>query len=149
MEIRIIEHGWSSEDCDCLQAELVDRMEQLINEPASEVTLSQLVEVVNHVFSLLPIRFDQKRQDGYLHDVTERYPNWQEQVELLQVEQALLYEDLREIRSLLEAGSDSERTLTAAAPQILDWIARMRRHDREELRLSQLAMNLDVGGQEG
>lgn len=149
MEIRIIEHGWSGLDCDCLQAELVDRMEQLIDEPPSEEVLTQLVEVVNHVFSLLPVQFDQKREDGYLQHVTERFPNWHEQVELLQVEQALLYEDLREIRNTLESGSDSEATLTSTAPQIQDWIARLRRHDQEEVRLSQVAMNLDVGGQSG
>lgn len=150
MEIRMFDiQEWPSGDCDHLQAELIDRMEQLIQEERSEEAHTQLVDVVNHVFSLLPAQFDQKREDGYLHDVTEKFPSWHEQVELLRIEQALLYEDLREIRDTLEAGSDSAQTITSVVPLIRDWISRMRRHDREELRLSQVAMNLDVGGQSG
>lgn len=136
-------------DCDQLQAELVEKFVCLVSEEPTDGLHFELVDLANQLFSLLPVQFDLKRSEGYLHDVTDKFPNWNEQVELLKIEQALLYEDLREIRDQLEAGVDSETTVVTIAPMIQDWVSRLRRHDKEERKLSQVAMNLDVGGQSG
>jgi len=73
-------------------------------------------------------------------------PNWDTQVQAVGIEQAFLYEDLREIRDQLEQADDSSDEVEALIPPIKEWIDRMQTHDQNERRLRQFAVNLDVGG---
>src|SRR4051812_32752453 len=110
------DQGGVATDSTEIYTQLIERLGTLVRAEPSENVYNELVDAVNQLFALLPIQFDQKGSDGYLHEVTERYPSWDEQVELLQIEQAMLYEDLREIRDKLELGTDAVMTLSSVAP---------------------------------
>jgi hypothetical protein len=131
------------------QTDLVEELRQLTEDEPTETTQAQLRAAVNELFSLLPVQFEFKSCDDYLGDVTDEYPNWDTQVRTLRVEQALLYEDLREIRDRLEEGDSAPSTSITLMPLIKDWVCRLQTHETEERRLSQIAANLDVGGQDG
>ncbi len=130
------------------ETELVEALRHLSEMEPTETTRAQLVTAVNQLFSLLPIQFEMKACDDYLAEVTDEFPNWDTQVRTLRVEQALLYEDLRDIRDRLADADSTQAAEAALIPVIKDWVHRLQMHEKEERRLSQVAANLDVGGQD-
>lgn len=128
---------------DFWETELLDQLGELLSRSPTEEIRPQLTEIVGQLFTLLPLQFDAKTcEEDYLQEVLDEFPNWQGQVKALQMEQAFLYEDLRDIRNRLH---DNE-PLHALFPVLGDWIERLYKHEAEEHRLSQLAVNLDLGG---
>jgi hypothetical protein len=107
-----------------------------------------MLSVVNELFLLLPVQFDAKTCDEYLRDVIDEFPNWDPQVQALWIEQAFLYEDLREIRDHLEQAENTPEDAGRLIPEVREWLARLENHDREERRLRQLAVNFEPGGQQ-
>jgi hypothetical protein len=128
---------------DFWETELLDQLKEFLGRPPTEEFRPELTEVVSQLFTLLPLQFDAKTcEEDYLQEVLDEFPNWQAQVKTLQMEQAFLYEDLREIRDQLRDGAP----LHVLFPVLAEWIERLYKHEAEEHRLSQLAVNLDLGG---
>jgi hypothetical protein len=128
--------------------ELVHELHQLMDSEPTENTRLRMLSVVNELFSLLPVQFDAKTCDEYLRDVIDQFPNWDPQVQALWIEQAFLYEDLREIRDHLEQADDTPQDVDRLIPEVREWLVRMENHDHEERRLRQLAVNFEPGGQQ-
>lgn len=62
------------------------------------------------------------------------------------MEHAFLYEDLRQLRETLHDGSAYQAAVPRALQRSADWIAKMKLHEEEERRLTQVATNLEIGG---
>jgi len=128
---------------DFWESELLDQLRELLGRQATEDIRPQLLDAVNQLFTLLPLQFDAKAtEEQYLQEVLDEFPNWHGQVNALQIEQAFLYEDLRDIRDQLR----DDAPLNGLIPAIGEWLERLHKHEAEEQRLSQLAINLDLGG---
>lgn len=128
--------------------ELAEELHQLMEGDPTENTRVRMLSVVNELFALLPVQFDAKTCDDYLRDVIHEFPNWDPQVQALWIEQAFLYEDLRELRNHLEEADDTPEDAARLIPEIREWLTRLENHDREERRLRQLAANFEPGGQD-
>ena len=137
-----------STEIDRWTEELSDELRHLLDGTITDTTRLRMLSVVNQLFALLPVQFDAKTCDDYLRDVVHEFPNWDPQVQALWIEQAFLYEDLREIRTHLERADDSVASLNDLIPETRDWLDRLQKHDEEECRLRQLAVNFEPGGEE-
>lgn len=130
------------------EVELVNELQQRLDEAPSDVDQERLLEIVDELFSILPVRFEFDDCNGYLHEVTDEFPNWEGQVQALFMEQAHLYERLRDIRNELRRIDDSERVRTAMVHWLKVWTECLLLHESEERRLRQIAVNFDPGGQD-
>lgn len=125
---------------------LMGELRELLGDPPSELTRRAMAVVLDALFELLPARFDGEESDGYLSGVTRRFPHWQDQVDALRIEHALLYEELRDVRASVEDSKGFGRSPERIMQGVGDWMDRVRTHEREERRLVQLATNLTLGG---
>ena len=130
------------------EAGLLYEMQQLLDAPPEQEDRERLAVIVDDMFALLPLRFEFDDCEGYLHEVTEEFPNWDGQVQALFMEQALLYEQLRDIRGELHQAEDSMRMRTATLHWLKVWTECLLLHQAEERRLRQIAVNFDPGGQD-
>jgi len=148
MSISTDPQSYSPQELASLEQQLLDELQHRLGEAPTPDTPRYLTDLLDHLFTVLPFRFDMKEKSGYLADVTKKFPNWQDQVDALRLEHALLYEDLRGLR----ASVDDERRYREEAPRVMQrivsWMERLQKHDTEERRLTQLAANLMLGGEE-
>jgi hypothetical protein len=132
-------HELSMEQLDAAEGELIQQISRLSHEPLSTASRAELMEALDELFRLLPQRFDLKEAGGYLSDVVVELPEQRPHVEQLWIEQALLYEDLREIRERLRDVSDLAAAEDWVSGSLRDWLARLRQHEEQEARLSEEA----------
>lgn len=118
-----------------------------LSEPPTPESRREISAILDLLFELLPARFQMEEAGGYLADVTRRFPNWQEQVDSLRIDHAILYENLRDLRKAIDGEPVSQRAARRLNDKIGEWMHRLRNHEREERRLSQLVMNLEIGGE--
>ena len=130
------------------QAELVLRLQQVLDGSPEEDRHQDLLPIVDELFLLLPVRFELDDSDGYLHEVTDEFPSWDGQVQTLFMEQAILYERLREIRNELRRPDSSAKVRTAMMHWLKVWTECLLLHEAEERRLQQIAANFEPGGQD-
>jgi hypothetical protein len=133
----------SLENLDQIERELVRRLHQLVGQPDNEATRTQMAAAIQQLFGLLPLQFDKRTCEDYLSDEAPASAAWASQVTALRVQQAFLYEDLRDLRQQLERGP-AAAVLPTVKPLLRDWLQRLAQHEQEERRLSQLAINLDL-----
>lgn len=122
-----------------IEEELLEDVCTLACQKLTERTRDQLVSSINELFVLLPTQFGRKEAGGYLHEVLEEYPEWKRQIGTLWIEQALLYEDLREIRDHLEDVENVEAAQSWVSLKIREWGESYRRHVRQEEHFKQAA----------
>lgn len=132
----------SAAQIDALESELTAEIMDLSHEPLTAAAHAQLIQALDDLFRLLPQRFDLKEADGYLSDVVEEFPEHRRHVEQLRIEQALLYEDLREIRERLRDVSNLGAAQTWISASLHEWIARLQHHEEQEARLSDQASHV-------
>jgi len=125
---------------------LLGDLREVLSLPPGPHTRPELVALLTRLFELLPQQFAMKEQGGYLSEVTERFPNWQDQVDALRIEHAFLYEDLRSLRNDVDDPMRFRAAKESTMARIAEWMDRFRNHELEERRLAQLGMNLEIGG---
>lgn len=118
---------------------LLGDLHQILSEPVSSHTRPNLVAVLDLLFTMLPSRFDLEESSGHLAAVLDQFPNWHDQVEMLRIEHALLYEELRDLRQALDGEAPYEPVSEEVIHRIRTWMDRLRNHEREERRLTLLA----------
>lgn len=134
-------------DYTALEHILLGDLRDLLNGPANAESCKWLLAVLNSLLDTLPRAFDLKEEDGYLHVVIERFPNWQTRVDELHRQYQALHEKLWELREQIIR----ERPFVAIADQVRcelrDWMNGLIAHHRDENRLVQDAFAVEIGGE--
>lgn len=124
---------------------LLGDLRDLLEEPADGETHKWLVAVLDALLKTLPREFDLEDEDGYMSDVLERYPNWTRQVERLHREHDDLFTTLKMLRGRLTRPEEFAPIANRVSRDLRDWMLSLQAHNRNEVRLLQTAMNLEVG----
>ncbi|MEZ6059561.1 MAG: hypothetical protein R3C19_04295 [Planctomycetaceae bacterium] len=124
---------------------LVGDLRDLLEDPIDDDNLRWIHAVVDALLDSLPVEFELKRQGGYLREVLERHPNWLCHVATLESQHRRLCRHLRELRNRLSDPDHVEETARVLSLELKAWMDNFDAHNRQERRLMQTAMNLEVG----
>jgi hypothetical protein len=124
---------------------LLGDLRDVLEEPADRESRRWLVAILDALLETLPKEFDLEDADGYMSEVLERYPNWSPQVERLHRDHDLLFFKLKELRGRIERDTWIAPIANEVRRDLHDWILNLIAHNRNENRIVQTAMNLEVG----
>jgi hypothetical protein len=124
---------------------LLGDLRDLLEEPADAENRRWLLAVLDGLLETLPREFDLEDEDGYMSEVLERFPNWARQVERLHHDHDQLFAKLKELRGRIDRGSWIAPIANEVRRDLRSWILTIVAHNRNETRLVQTAMNLEVG----
>jgi hypothetical protein len=122
---------------------LLGDLRDLLDQPVPDQ--AWLVAILDALLDTLPREFDLEEEDGYLTEVLENYPAWSPEVDELQSEHAMLFAMLKQLRAKIAAQSSFAALAQDVRDGLREWILTLVAHNRNENRLLQTAMNLDVG----
>jgi hypothetical protein len=125
---------------------LLGDLRDLLEEEPSEQSSKWLVAILDTLVDTLPRELAIKSRDGYLEDVLEAQPNWEAQVEQLHEEYKLLCVRLEAFRDQLVSRTPYSSIAAQLREDLSEWMMALRNHHRQETRLLQTAVNLEVGG---
>lgn len=117
---------------DLWEAELHHELQRLADTPLTADNRTHLTTVVHFLFSLLPVQFDLKYR--HVPDFDQFTCERQADLQALRMEQAFLYEELREIHLELQA-ANSETGLATITAQIRRWLRRLETYESAERQL--------------
>jgi hypothetical protein len=124
---------------------LLGDLRDLLEEPADAENRKWLLAVLDALLDTLPREFDLEDEDGYMSEVLERYPNWSFQVDRLHREHEQVFAKIKELRERIAHGHWIAPIANEVRRDLRDWILTLVAHHRNETRLVQTAMNLEVG----
>jgi hypothetical protein len=124
---------------------LLGDLRDLLEDPIDDENLRWIHAVVDVLLDTLPVEFELKRQGGYLREVLERHPNWLCHVTTLESQHRRLCRKLRELRNRLTDFAEMDEATRLLRLELQDWMNGFDAHNRQEVRLLQTAMNLEVG----
>ena len=138
-DARLLEHYTS------LEYILLGDLRDVLEEATDPESRRWLVAVLDALLEMLPREFDLEDADGYMSEVLERYPSWNNQVERLHREHDVLFVKLKELRGRLDCDAWMGPIVNDVCREIREWTLTLIAHRRSENRLVQTAMNLEVG----
>lgn len=124
---------------------LLGDLRDLLEEPPDFENRKWLLAVLDALLETLPREFDLEDEDGYMNEVLERFPNWTGQVDRLHRDHEQLFGKLKELRGRIGRGSWIAPIANEVRRDLRDWVLTITAHNRNETRLVQTAMNLEVG----
>jgi hypothetical protein len=124
---------------------LLGDLRDLLEDPVDAENRRWLLAVLDALLETLPREFDLEEEDGYMSEVLERFPNWMQQVERLQRDHEQLFAKLKELRGRIAGGNWLAPIANEVRRDLREWILTIVAHNRNETRLVQTAMNLEVG----
>jgi hypothetical protein len=124
---------------------LLGDLRDVLDETPDAESRRWLIAVLDALLDTLPREFDLEDTDGYMSEVLERYPSWNKQVDRLHREHDVLFTKLKELRGRLDCDSWIAPIANEIRRDIRDWTLTLIAHRRNETRLVQTAMNLEVG----
>jgi hypothetical protein len=124
---------------------LLGDLRDVLEEPADRESRRWLIAVLDALLETLPREFDLEDADGYMSEVLERYPSWASQVDRLHGDHESLFGKLKELRGRIERDTWIAPFADEVRRDLRDWILKLIAHRRNETRLVQTAMNLEVG----
>lgn len=104
-----------------------------------------MLTILDALLETLPAQFDLREQGGYMTDVLEAFPYWENEVEQLRSEHGTLCTTLQDLRNRVNAGSQYKQVAEVVRTELASWIQCLRNHNRHECRLFQNAVNLEIG----
>lgn len=104
-----------------------------------------LLTILDALLESLPAQFSLKEQGGYMTEVLEAFPYWENEVERLRSEHTPLVETLSDLRERVATGSEYKQVAQIVRDDLADWMERLMKHNSTECRLYQTAINLEVG----
>ncbi|MFN0195263.1 MAG: hypothetical protein ACKVT0_00845 [Planctomycetaceae bacterium] len=131
----------------CLELEylLLGDLRDLLEDPPSDMTRRWMLVVLDALLETLPRGIHLKEQDGYLADVIEAFPNWSDQVDALRREHDILFGKLRRLRERIIHRTHFADIAADTRSDLKEWVQTLVAHQRHEIRLIQLATNLEIG----
>jgi hypothetical protein len=124
---------------------LLGDLRDILEEALDRESRRWLIAVLDALLETLPREFDLEETDGYMSEVLERYPNWSGQVDRLHRDHDLLFCKLKELRGRIDGDTWVAPFANEVRRDLRDWILKLIAHRRNETRLVQTAMNLEVG----
>lgn len=124
---------------------LLGDLRDLLEEPADKQNARWMLAVLDMLLDTLPREFDLEEADGYLQVVLEAHPYWDDQVDRLQAEHSLLFQELKELRNRIADQQDYSRIAGTVRSDLRNWMQLLIAHNRNENRLVQTALNLEIG----
>lgn len=124
---------------------LLGDLRDVLEEPVDRESRRWLIAILDALLETLPREFDLEDADGYMSEVLERYPNWSAQVDRLHRDHDGLFSKLKELRGRIESDTWIAPIANEVRRDIREWILKLIAHNRNENRLVQTAMNLEVG----
>ena len=104
-----------------------------------------LVAVLDALIDTLPKEFALKSRDGYLSEVLLEFPNWDREVDRLEVQHLRLYQRLRELRDSVVTGRALEMIAERLRGDLREWMESFTSLHHQETELVMEAVNLEVG----
>lgn len=108
---------------------------RLLEEPETPSTRSYLLTALIAVADLLPSRFAYEEAGGGLMEIEAMYPEKQPEILLHCIERAMLYEDLRDLRSDLKSMDSDAGDYSDWSERMSAWLDRLAAHEQEEEQL--------------
>ncbi|MFN0056469.1 MAG: hypothetical protein ACKV0T_30345 [Planctomycetales bacterium] len=131
--------------CTTLEYILLGDLRDLLEEECDSENRRWLLAVLDALLETLPREFDLEDEEGYLAEVLVRFPSWSRQVERLHGDHQRLFSKLKELRGRIERDDWIAPIANEVRRELRDWMLTVIAHHRNETRLMQTAMNLEVG----
>lgn len=133
-------------DMAALEYILLGDLRDLLEEEPSEQTSKWLAAILDTLVDTLPRELAIKSRDGYLEDVLEAQPNWEAHVRQLHDEYKLLCVRLEALRDQVVSRTPYSSIAAQLREDLSEWMLALKNHHRQENKLLQTAVNLEVGG---
>ncbi|MSR57976.1 MAG: hypothetical protein EXS05_09910 [Planctomycetaceae bacterium] len=124
---------------------LLGDLRDLLEEPADPENRKWLLAVLDCLLETLPNEFDLQDEDGYMSEVLDRHPHWNNQVEQLHRNHEQLFLKLKELRGRIVRDNWIAPIANEVRRDLRDWVLTIVALRRRETRMVQTAMNLEVG----
>lgn len=124
---------------------LIGDLRDLLDDEPSEETRRWTLAVLDALLDTLPKEFALKSQDGYLSDVLDEYPSWDNTVERLRQQHVALHRRLTELRVRMVANAQIQGLAERLNEDLQSWIDAFAELQRAERDITITAMMLDVG----
>ena len=125
---------------------LLGDLRELLESRPSREHRAWLLAILDALLETLPEEFSLKEAGGYMADVLDTFPHWEDEVRNMQREHEPLCASLAELRERVASGNDYRRIARLVGQDLREWMERLLHHNREECRLFQAAANLEIGG---
>lgn len=124
---------------------LLGDLRDLLDDEPTEENRRWLMAVLDSLLDTLPKEFALKSRDGYLQQVLDEYPSWDNAVERLERQHVNLYRRLRLLRDRLTKRHSLEEVAERLRLETEGWMDSFIELHRAERELVFEAMNMDVG----
>lgn len=104
-----------------------------------------MLTILDALLDTLPTQFSLMEEGGYMTEVLDAFPNWENEVEELRLEHTTLCDQLSELRSRVAEGSQYKQVAQIVRDELAAWMKCLQNHNHQECRLFQTSVNLEVG----
>ena len=124
---------------------LLGDLRDLLEDPPSDENRKWLLAILDALVDTLPKEFALKSRDGYLNEVLLEFPNWDREVDRLEVQYVRLYKRLRQLRDRVVMRRALEFIAERLRGDLREWMESFTSLHHEERELVMEAANLEVG----
>ncbi len=124
---------------------LLGDLRDLLDDEPTEVNRRWLMAVLESLLETLPKEFALKSRDGYLQNVLDEYPSWDNAVERLERQHVHLYRQLRMLRDRLVTRFPMAEIADRLRVEVEEWMDSFIELHRAERELVFEAINMEVG----
>ncbi len=125
-----------------LLGDLRDLLEEATHDA---VAWKWIAAIVDTLLEKMPVEFELQDCGGYLEEVLEEHPNWQDQVQVLYSERCELFKKLSELQEQMKQSRSVTKITNELQHDLRDWMNLYTAHQRHERRIVQNAFNYDIG----
>lgn len=124
---------------------LIGDLRDLLDDAPSDETRRWTLAVLDALLDTLPKEFALKSQDGYLSDVLDEYPSWDNAVERLRQKHVNLHRQLTELRVRMVANAQVQGLADRLSADLAAWIDAFSDLQQAERKITLAAMTLEIG----
>lgn len=125
---------------------LLGDLRDVLHEEMTEQTRKWLIAIVETLLKTVPEEFRLREQGGYLEHVLECRPTLNGEVQKLRLEHATLVDQLKQLETRLVSDQKFCDIAEQLRHDLQEWSNAVIAHHRHETRLSQSAINTELGG---
>jgi hypothetical protein len=124
---------------------LIGDLRDLLDDEPTDENRRWTLAVLDALLDTLPKEFALKSQDGYLSDVLDEYPSWDNTVERLRQQHVALHRRLTELRVRMVANAQLQGLADRLRTELESWIEAFGDLQQAERNITFAAMTLEVG----
>lgn len=132
--------------CAELEYILLGDLRDLLEEPADNETARWLMAVLNTLLKTLPEEHQLMTDSGYLFEILDHVPHWDQKVNDLEDEYYRLLRRLTQLKKQVDSGIDFQQIANQISVELKEWMTAFIQHQRQERELFTLASRYEVGG---